>query len=91
VHCRDASAVRAIQVLMMLDDSEPVKFAVGESYVDLDQAEGWCLWLVRLCACMWPFTAGSQVTSLICGVTRSHRAYRAVGRRDGGRGFKTAG
>lgn len=27
------------EVLMMLDDSEPVKFAVGESYVDLDQAE----------------------------------------------------
>ena len=27
---------------MMLDDSEPVKFAVGESYVDLDQEEGLC-------------------------------------------------
>lgn len=33
----------AQQVMMMLDESEPVKFAVGESYVDLDQEEGACL------------------------------------------------
>ena len=28
------------QVLMMLDDTEAVKFSVGESYVDLTQEDG---------------------------------------------------
>jgi hypothetical protein len=31
--------------MMLLDDSEPVKFAVGESYVDISQESG-----MRACA-----------------------------------------